>query len=240
VPSRRLPLHSGQSFHPAPASHPQGSASRGINEGSSDSPVRSSPRLWPPGWNGQPLGFPPSSAPHRHRRRASRVGTGQRARTSNNAHDISRTSDLARSLNTCDLASHRPLQASRGRGRRRSPAVERSSAPDDTVLDVRVRESDRDLYRPRAGGRGAAAPAPGSGATCRARSSSGCAPSSRRRPQAVTSTSLARSFKIACHRSRRRAKCSSSSPYVVIVTFTRPVSALSSGSLDSTTTSPWP
>jgi hypothetical protein len=65
-------------------------------------------------------------------------------------------------------------------------------------------------------------------------------PSNRRRLQAVTSTSFARSFKIACHRSRRRAKCSSSSPYVVIVTFTRPVSALSSGSLESTTTSPWP
>ena len=29
------------------------------------SPVQSSPRLWPPGWNGPPLGFPPSFAPRR-------------------------------------------------------------------------------------------------------------------------------------------------------------------------------
>jgi hypothetical protein len=61
VLSRRLPLDGGQSFDPAPASHRQGSASRGINEGSSDSPVRSSPRLWPPGWNGHALGHRPSS-----------------------------------------------------------------------------------------------------------------------------------------------------------------------------------
>jgi hypothetical protein len=45
VLSRRLPLDGDQSSHPAPASHRQGSASRGINEGSRDSPVRSSPRL---------------------------------------------------------------------------------------------------------------------------------------------------------------------------------------------------
>jgi hypothetical protein len=70
VLSRRLPLDGGQSFDPAPASHRQGSASRGINEGSSDSPVRSSPRLWPPGWNGHALGrplelrAPPSPAAH--------------------------------------------------------------------------------------------------------------------------------------------------------------------------------
>jgi hypothetical protein len=65
VLNRRLPLHRGQSLDPAPASHRQGSALRGINKGSRDSPVRSSPRLWPPGWNGRPLGFPPSFAPRR-------------------------------------------------------------------------------------------------------------------------------------------------------------------------------
>jgi hypothetical protein len=50
-----------------PLQHPitRGFASRGINGGSSNSPVRSSPRLWPPGWNGPPLGFPPSFAPRR-------------------------------------------------------------------------------------------------------------------------------------------------------------------------------
>ena len=36
---------------------------RGINEGSSNSPVRSSPRLWPPGWNGSPWAFLRASHP---------------------------------------------------------------------------------------------------------------------------------------------------------------------------------
>jgi hypothetical protein len=43
----------------------RGFASRGIDEGLSNSPVRSSPRLWRPGWNGPPLGLPPSFAPRR-------------------------------------------------------------------------------------------------------------------------------------------------------------------------------
>jgi hypothetical protein len=78
VLSRRLPLPSGQSFDPAPASHRQGSASRGINEGSSNSPVRSSPRLRPPGWNEPPLGLPPdASAPRRPGADDARQGRGQ-------------------------------------------------------------------------------------------------------------------------------------------------------------------
>jgi hypothetical protein len=63
--ARHPPLYHGQSLLPAGTSHRTGAASRGINEGSSNSPVRSSPRLWPPGWNGPPLGFPPSFAPRR-------------------------------------------------------------------------------------------------------------------------------------------------------------------------------
>jgi hypothetical protein len=43
------------------------------------------------------------------------VETGHRARTWNNAYDISRTSDLACSLNACDLASHGELQGIRFR-----------------------------------------------------------------------------------------------------------------------------
>jgi hypothetical protein len=48
-----------------PLQHPtlRGSASRGINEGSSNSPVRSSPRLWLPGWNGRPWAFLRASHP---------------------------------------------------------------------------------------------------------------------------------------------------------------------------------
>jgi hypothetical protein len=77
----------GQSFNPAPVSHRQGPASRGINEGSHDSPVRASPRLWPPGWNGPPSGFPLGFAPRRPGagRCTPGAGIGRRARTWNDA-----------------------------------------------------------------------------------------------------------------------------------------------------------
>ena len=74
VPGRRLPLPSGQSLHPAAASHQRGHSSRGINEGSRDSPVRSAPGLWPPGWDGRPSGFPLCSAPRRYRQRTTGRG----------------------------------------------------------------------------------------------------------------------------------------------------------------------
>src|SRR6516162_8617380 len=84
----------------------RGSASRGINRGSITftRPVFPSPA--PPGWNRRRFGFPPSFAPRRHRQHTSGAGTGHRARTWSDAYDISRTSDLACSLNACDLASH--------------------------------------------------------------------------------------------------------------------------------------
>jgi hypothetical protein len=78
VPDRRLPLYHGQSFDPAPTSHLRGRALRGINEGSSDSPVRSSPRPQQPGWNGPPLRLPPeASVPRRPRADDARQGRGQ-------------------------------------------------------------------------------------------------------------------------------------------------------------------
>ena len=80
VPGRRLPHRSGQSLHPAAASHRRGSVLRGINEGSRDSPVRSAPHLWPPGWDGRPLGFPLSSAPRRYQRRTSGWGRAMSTR----------------------------------------------------------------------------------------------------------------------------------------------------------------
>ena len=55
----------------------EASASRGINEGSSNSPVRSSPRPQPPGWNGRCFGFPPSFAPRRPRAGQRTSGWGQ-------------------------------------------------------------------------------------------------------------------------------------------------------------------
>ena len=85
----------------------RGSALRGINEGSSTSPVRSSPHPRPPGWNGPPLRLSPElrTPPTKSRTTHVGAGTGHRARTSNNAHDISRTSNLACLLNACDLVS---------------------------------------------------------------------------------------------------------------------------------------
>ena len=59
----RAPATSQQ---PAPApcrtSHRQGPRITRHFEGSRDSPVRSSPRLWPPGWNGPPLDFEPRAS----------------------------------------------------------------------------------------------------------------------------------------------------------------------------------
>src|SRR5450755_1817017 len=76
-------------------------------------PVRSSPRPRPRDGTGGASAFPLSFAPHRHRQRTSGAGTGHRARTWTNAYDISRTSDLACSLNACDLASHGDEQVAR-------------------------------------------------------------------------------------------------------------------------------
>jgi hypothetical protein len=45
VPDRRLPLPNGQSLHPATTTHRRSHESRGINEGSRDSPVRPGPHL---------------------------------------------------------------------------------------------------------------------------------------------------------------------------------------------------
>jgi hypothetical protein len=72
LPGRRLPLLRGQSPHPAPASHrARPCLTRHLPKVHTCSPVRSSPRRWPPGWNGPPLGFPPGFAPRR-------PGAGQR------------------------------------------------------------------------------------------------------------------------------------------------------------------
>ena len=63
---------------PVPALHPRECALRGIDESSSNSPVRSSPRPRPPGWNGPPLRLPPeASAPRRPGADDARQGRGQ-------------------------------------------------------------------------------------------------------------------------------------------------------------------
>jgi hypothetical protein len=107
---------------PAPRfQHPilRGFALRGINEGSSNSPVRSSPRPQRPGWNERRFGFP-LRLPHpadRSRRRTPRAGTGRRARTWNYTLNITSVDPpIGSSLVSCDLASHRPFRQ-RGRVR---------------------------------------------------------------------------------------------------------------------------
>jgi hypothetical protein len=73
---RRLPLHRGQSFDPAPSSHPAGLRFTRHQRSFTRSPVRSSPRPRSPGWNGPPLRLSPSFAPRRPgaKRRTSRWG----------------------------------------------------------------------------------------------------------------------------------------------------------------------
>jgi hypothetical protein len=59
-------------------------------------PGRSSPRLWPPGWNGPPLGFPPSFAPRRPRADDARRGGDRPSSTDLELlaqHHISRSSN---------------------------------------------------------------------------------------------------------------------------------------------------
>ena len=80
VPGRRLPHLSGNV--PAPRlrhSTWQGFTPRGINEGSSNSPVRSSPHPPPPGWNEQPLRLSPElrTSPTKSQTTHVGVGTGQ-------------------------------------------------------------------------------------------------------------------------------------------------------------------
>jgi hypothetical protein len=71
-------------------------------------PVRCSPRLWPPGWNAPPLGFPPSFAPRRPGAGRRTPGRGEAIEhgpgTTRSAH-VNRLQSGS-SLNTCDLASH--------------------------------------------------------------------------------------------------------------------------------------
>jgi hypothetical protein len=81
APPGRMPCPAGACRFPAaspctPHPHPTSGAPqlRGINGGSRDSPVRSAPRLWPPGWDGRPLGLPLCSAPRRYRRRTTGRG----------------------------------------------------------------------------------------------------------------------------------------------------------------------
>ena len=83
----------------------RGSLSRAINEGSSNSPFRSSPRRLLPDGTGA-LGLSPGLRTLRLLAAHAEAGTDHRARTRNLLYSISRTSKLADLLCACDLASH--------------------------------------------------------------------------------------------------------------------------------------
>jgi hypothetical protein len=109
VLSRRLPLYRGQSLVPAPASHRQGFASRGINEGSHDSPVRSSLACGRPGGTGSPWASPRASHP-------AVAGDARRGWDRPSSTDLELHAHIrsilqsGSSLMSCDLASHRPTR----------------------------------------------------------------------------------------------------------------------------------
>ena len=87
LPDRCLPLRNGQSLHPAPASHLAGPA---LNEASTKGsrmfarPVF--PSLWPPGWNGPPLGSSLAFAPRRPRADDARQGRDRPSSTDLELH----------------------------------------------------------------------------------------------------------------------------------------------------------
>jgi hypothetical protein len=87
------------------------------------------PSLWPPGWNGPPLGFPGLRTPStKSRTTHARAGTGHRARTWNytlNSSSVDLQSDS--SLVTCDLvsqvANHKPPSGGSGERSDRQPSL---------------------------------------------------------------------------------------------------------------------
>ena len=106
---------SGQSFHPAPASHLRGSLYEASTRVHAIDPSGLPLACGRPDGTGRPWAFPRASHPaDQEPTTHAEVGTGHRARTWNYALNI--TSSILQSgssLVSCDLASHRPKQASR-------------------------------------------------------------------------------------------------------------------------------
>ncbi len=116
LPAGRGPHHSSQSLHPAALPTDRGRITR-HHEGSRDSPVRSSPRLWPPGCNGPPLGSrlglrtPPTKSRRRTPRwgQAIEHGPGTTRSTHQSisnpvVHSLCATSGRTSPLRSCDPA----------------------------------------------------------------------------------------------------------------------------------------
>jgi hypothetical protein len=83
LPDRHPPLPSGQSLNPATTSHHARLSFTGHQQGFTHVHPSGLPLARVPGMEPAALRLPPSFAPHRHRQRTSRAGTGHRARTWN-------------------------------------------------------------------------------------------------------------------------------------------------------------
>ena len=118
------------------------------------------PGLWPPGWNGPPLGFSAGFTPRRYRRRTPRMGQAvEHGPGTTRSHQLILQSGS--SLVSCDLASQRPGQE------RRSWRPTRSLAG-EAARRVMSRLSPPHRAFHRAGVAGHAAPAPpGRAPVCR-------------------------------------------------------------------------
>ena len=119
----------------------RGSPSRAINRGllTFTRPVFPSPTQ--PGWNQRRFGFPPSSAPRRHRQRTSGAGTGHRARTWNYRSTHMRRSPIRQFTQYVrPRVARREPGARPGPGRRPALAVAHVSATtrERYVVDTRV------------------------------------------------------------------------------------------------------
>jgi hypothetical protein len=119
TPGTTVLTRAGHDHQPASAAPPRlspctpprppsmrGSALRGINEGSSNSPVRSSPRSTPPDGTGSVFSFPPSFAPRPCEQRTSGRGQATEHGPETTLYVIDLASKQRRLLETCDLVSH--------------------------------------------------------------------------------------------------------------------------------------
>ena len=126
LPAGRRPHHSGQSLHPAALPIDRGRITR-HSEGSRNSPVRSSPRLWPPGWNGPPLDFPRASHPADQEPDDARRGRDRPSSTDLGPHAQLTSADLQSGspLAMCDLGSHVAKAIARREAAERTDAIVR-------------------------------------------------------------------------------------------------------------------
>jgi hypothetical protein len=104
-PAAACHIAAAKSLHLGHTSTVRGSPSRGIAEGSLHSPVRSSPRLWPPDGTGALGLLPGCFRPRRYQRRKPEWGQALSTDLGLRSRHVS-TLLPASPLMTCDLVSH--------------------------------------------------------------------------------------------------------------------------------------